>query len=401
MLEVILLFLLATNLARADLPPESEESCPTVDLSDRVSAPRDQGGAGFCYSFTASDLLSEAAGIQPPDSVSAFHSGSQYISLNQDELAAANKKIDFAYSIRAPTGNGFGGGMMMQGMGEWKGDPGQGGMGQPGISGFKPFDPQKQFHRKVDMKGKGLLRREAGYVEIIAAHIMNQGRVCLESEIPSQAMLRNSEDSEQRSYFMMKMGRMAGGDDLNKAAAEIAKAHAEKYPPLAADPARPFCFQRAPEPFRFLKPLETLNVAVQDWAAARLRRDTEAQCKHPVALPKNLAIRSREYPELGGVDLVQARDDMRGLMKRGRPVALSYDSCVITKCKPGEAGSHASVVVGRGWNKEKNQCELKIKNSWGAGCNAAKPGLKCEGGYYFAPEDEIYNAGHRIVWIDK
>lgn len=80
------------------LPPKlTEAQCGTLDYSSRFVPPKDQGNAGFCYSFTASDLISEAVGLQPPTTASALYAASQFIALSPTEVDAANRAIVFEH----------------------------------------------------------------------------------------------------------------------------------------------------------------------------------------------------------------------------------------------------------------------------------------------------------------
>ncbi len=68
------------------------------------------------------------------------------------------------------------------------------------------------------------------------------------------------------------------------------------------------------------------------------------------------------------------------------------------------ASRHVSVVVGRRWNQ--NRCEIQIRNSWGSSCAGYKaaslkaPGM-CVDGNIWVPEETLANAIFGVTYIMK
>lgn len=298
--------------------------------------------------------------------------------MTQAEVERANRSIQFEM-LRPPVGvPNLGAGM------------GGMGMAPPG------FDPSTIYWRSHNPNGRGLLRREGGQTDLIAAHLLNQGRFCLEREVPSQMMLRSEKDKEQQNFFLIKMAKMAGGDEWARAK------------PIEKNISLPTCHQEIPE-FKLKKDVQRLHSAIQDWAAVLLRREADERCKNPAFVNEPLKTHSKRY-NFGGFLIAQqndeeSRSDIKSLLDRQRPFALHYNPCILQNCTPDKASGtnswHASMVVGRRWNNLKNRCELKIKNSWGASCENALPSVECKKGYWWVDQRDIVSRPHEIIWIDK
>lgn len=96
-------------------------------------------------------------------------------------------------------------------------------------------------------------------------------------------------------------------------------------------------------------------------------------------------------------------EQLGGALKRGKPVAIHYDTQYYTKS--GQSGAHISVITARRWKN--NKCQYKIRNSWGQSCASYRNGVECiksEGafwvdatdltdhgnvGYYLSPKRKI------------
>ncbi|HEX7675842.1 MAG TPA: hypothetical protein VF412_16815 [Bdellovibrio sp.] len=355
---IIFLLLAAGQLASAKI---TEAECSFKDYSDRFVPPKDQGNAGFCYSFAASDLLSEAASVKPPDTVSAFHVASQYISMSQDEVKSANAAISF--DNPAIPANISMGAMM--------------GNALPGIS------TNYRFH---DPSGKPLLKREGGQTDLIAAHLIENGHVCLEREVPSELIGRNYKDSEQQNFFSIQMGTLGGGHDVEKFFGDK-PLYNKLQNSCVANP-----------PLDGLNQMVPLKEAIQDWAAQKLRTQSENLCKHPVST-KGLTVHSRSFTSQEKNP--NAIKYMMSVLDNDRPFALHYDLSIMMKWPPNISGWHSSIVTGRRWNKEKQTCELAIKNSWGENCDSEKEPGTCEKGRWWLDTDKLADSKSEVIWIDK
>ncbi len=360
----------------------SQQNCGTLDYTSRFVPPKNQGNAGFCYSFTASDLISEAIGLRPPATASAFYTASRYISLNQDEIEAANRSIVFEHPpLPASSQTGTIGGLA-------------GGIGVL-PSGFQSnFD----FHGS-DLSGKPLLAREGGNTDLLIAHLINNKKVCVESEIPSQLMLRRSTDPDQQNFFAVRLGELGGGEDLNKAFPRMRnRKQAAKsvdgicLPPDLITPAR--------------NQIRKINSHIQDWAAMKLRQEADKLCQSPVSTDgQQVHFESFRRNLFTTFSPSAPIDQMMKLLEEDRPFGLHYDVCLISKCDANyEAqgkGWHASTVVGRIWNTDTHSCQIKIKNSWGEGCSYAKDPKLCKDGYYFLDVETFAKSDSELIWINK
>ncbi|WP_413582349.1 hypothetical protein [Bdellovibrio sp. HCB288] len=347
----------------------TEAQCSTKDFSGRFVPPKDQGNAGFCYSFAASDLVAEAAGVKPPDTVSALYAGSQYISMSPDEVKKANEAISFDTPKQASQpqmgsmGGGFGGGGF--------------------ATSVSLSDPNYRIH---DPKGKPLLKREGGQTDLIAAHLINQGRACLEKEIPSEILGKNPSDPEQQGFFSMQLGSRAGGDEMNKVR-ENKKLYYDLQNTCMREP-----------PLKGLDQLRPYKEAVQDWAADHLRKNVTEACKSPVKL-KGLEVHSRSFT--AKEQNPESAAYIMSVLDQDRPFALHYNVTLMRKWPEGAPSWHSSIVTGRRWNITKGTCEIEIKNSWGDSCaEALEPGI-CDKGRWYLDIEKLANDRSEVIWIQK
>lgn len=358
---IIFLILAAGQLASAKI---TEAECSFKDYSDRFVPPKNQGNAGFCYSFAASDLLSEAASLKPPDTVSAFHAASQYISMSQDEVKSANAAISFdnpPVPANIPMGSMTGG----------------------GNAALPEINSNYRFH---DPSGKPLLKREGGQTDLIAASLIEKGHVCLEKDVPSELLGRNFKDSEQQNFFSMQMGTLGGGPNIEKFVE-----NKPLYNKLLNS-----CVLKPP--LDGLNQMLPLKEAIQDWAAQKLRTQTENLCKHPIST-KGLTVHSRSFT-------TQEKNPnsikyMMSVLDNGRPFALHYDLSIMMNWPSNVSGWHSSIVTGRRWNKEKQTCELAIKNSWGENCDNERDPGTCKAGRWWFDTEKLAESKSEVIWIDK
>jgi hypothetical protein len=83
------------------------------------------------------------------------------------------------------------------------------------------------------------------------------------------------------------------------------------------------------------------------------------------------------------------------VLASGKPLAITYKVSGVTKYP----GNHASVVMAREWIN--NQCQYKVRNSWGRSCAPYKPGIQCvqEEGSFWVNEDTFYEMVIDIDYI--
>ena len=88
-------------------------------------------------------------------------------------------------------------------------------------------------------------------------------------------------------------------------------------------------------------------------------------------------------------------------LEEGGLVGLDYDSRVLEKFKNygfGLNDLHTSVLLGRQWNTERNECEYLVRDSFGKECKNYDPGTRCHDGYVWLPETIIYQNMTSIVY---
>ena len=89
-------------------------------------------------------------------------------------------------------------------------------------------------------------------------------------------------------------------------------------------------------------------------------------------------------------------DALNEKLEAGKPVGISYNVKSVTR----QSGGHASVVIARRWNN--NQCEYRIRNSWGKSCASYKEGVDCESsdGSFWVSDDTLYKMTKSITFVE-
>ncbi len=88
-------------------------------------------------------------------------------------------------------------------------------------------------------------------------------------------------------------------------------------------------------------------------------------------------------------------------LELGRIIGLDYDSRVLRKFenyKLSLDNLHTSILIGRQWNTERNECEYQVRDSYGKACKDYDPGARCDQGYVWLPESVIYQNMTSIVY---
>lgn len=90
-------------------------------------------------------------------------------------------------------------------------------------------------------------------------------------------------------------------------------------------------------------------------------------------------------------------------LKAGTPVGVSYDARVLNDAlrakHPDEEMLHASVLVGRRWNPQAGVCELLLRNSWGADCSYYDLSYACSSGHVWIPADKLMKSVQGITYL--
>jgi len=378
---LLISLLLASPMA---LAKATDEECPSVDLSDKFGPIRNQGSAGFCYSFAAADVLGEALDIRPPKMVSPMYLAAQYVSMSPPETQRAVHDILFEDdSDQSPK------------------------MGMLG--------PDPKSIANYDPRGKPLLGREGGYPNLIIAHALELPKICSETDVPSEGT-EPSRNVDRDGFFLVRMGEMADGDHIQA-----------YFNARNSNSQLPECLNDSPLK-RMVGSIEELRPAIQDYAAGVFKDATAAKCTQ--TMPPNLSLKVHTLtitptpklipnlpPGMGmgaspaqlkiiqdSVSTARKQNSLKIsniLFKNQRPIAISYNACVLVACKDNENRQHASVVIAQQWNSQRKRCEVKIRNSWGTNCDGKRDDVDCVQGNWWVDREELANNSNSATWVDS
>lgn len=102
-------------------------------------------------------------------------------------------------------------------------------------------------------------------------------------------------------------------------------------------------------------------------------------------------------------DYKQFADAIHEQLSKNNIIAIDYDSNVLRdkEIDPSKKpGWHASTIVGRKFNKSRNQCEYIVKNSWGEDCKDYHNSYSCEKGKIFVPEEDLIKSISRVTYLE-
>ncbi|MFY7993830.1 MAG: hypothetical protein ACOVP4_11095 [Bacteriovoracaceae bacterium] len=88
-------------------------------------------------------------------------------------------------------------------------------------------------------------------------------------------------------------------------------------------------------------------------------------------------------------------------LNAGRLISLDYDARVLEEFKKHKlslANLHTSILLGRQWNTDRNECEYLVRDSYGKDCIGYDPEARCSQGYVWLPESMIYRNMTSIVY---
>lgn len=355
----------------------TEAECSTIDFTDRFGPPRHQGSSAFCYAFSAADLLTEANGIKPPESVSALHVATQYINANREDRRKAFDDVVFKLPP-APTPLRP---AMVQTSQEEMTDR------MPGLNMREYLLYKESFaagYTDPTQLGRAPWDRNSGYTEIAASLTRQKSKVCLESEVRSENVPFSDRTAEKLTFIGKALGRPPDFYGIRGAAAS---ADSQCSPSQLKQLSGQF---KVPEP--------ELHRSISDWAALRILEEQESHCRNEISL------RGTVHSAFMGENTHQQRAALidKVMREKSRPIALAYDGCAIwASCKDEKTIiPHASIVVGRVWNKNKNRCDLKIRDSNGKAC-APRADVDCENGYYSVEMEKVLRRTWGVQWIEK
>lgn len=359
-LFVFILIGLAVPVARAD----DKKTCGNVDMQSEFGNTRSQGSTGWCYAFSYADLIGHELGIKPPDMVSAL------------DVAVAVVVIP---------------------------NPGK-----------LPKEAQPIANEiNQHFKGQRIDERGGGDFEEVSDFYAERGRLCLESQIPSEGLVspkggiealdgpldRPKEDfiSQRVDEFYMKRG-FGKNTRLHLHPEEE---DAGDDPQSPNNPISELCKPQPPFSFQDVEPRKSLNGHINDWAAAAIRDEHDKKCAKDPRLKKIEADIVYREGRTGTKQLQAAADK---LLSRKKPFMIGYEPCNIMNTElgaPPNCMGHASSVVGRRWNAEKKTCEYLVRNSWGTDCSQYRKDIDCDRGNFWLSSKELFSSVRQIMSLRK
>jgi hypothetical protein len=90
--------------------------------------------------------------------------------------------------------------------------------------------------------------------------------------------------------------------------------------------------------------------------------------------------------------------EIHSQLEKNNIVSINFNLRDILRWSWGEPVYHASSIVGRRWSEETKTCELLLRNSWGTGCSAYKPGYECDEGSIWVPEGDLLKSTYGVTY---
>lgn len=360
---LLLLPLLAfsASIARA---ADAKKTCSDVDLRSEFGAVRQQGSTGWCYAFSYADLVGHALKIKPPDMVSAMDVAVSVVT--------PQRVSDFPRELRTAI---------------------------------------KQLNKHF--QGQRLDERGGGDFDEVADMYRFRGRLCLETQIPSEGLVAPAagieaftepmdhpkEDfiSQRINDFYMKRG-FGKNTKLHLNPAEEDDENGLNSP---SNPISELCKPQPPFSFQEVDPRKSLRARINDWAASAIRDEHDKICAKDPRL-ENIEPEIVYREGRTGTKQLQASADK--LLSKKTPFMIGYEPCALLKKEEGQGPNcmgHASSVIGRRWNDKTKTCEYLVRNSWGRDCSIYREGIECDGGNFWASGKELFGSTAQIMSLKK
>ncbi|CAN5414471.1 hypothetical protein BH10BDE1_BH10BDE1_27710 [soil metagenome] len=337
-----LILILTTSQAFA----AAANSCKTIDLRNRFPPIRNQGHrSGWCYAFSAVDLVAEAQGVAKKTPLSAFDVATTYIAGSPDEFYAAAKKTIHSPNAVSPSDN-------------------------PSMFGLRPSE------------------RKGGTTAFAAALYLRQNRMCAESHLKSQDGNNESVDLTHEqiglaSQYEIFEGHTFIGQQIRQMSGDIERNERT-------------CTT------------ETIDVALQtavgNLATEKLKEATNLACRgsRPFSRPMQVQLVSNTAGVIEGQTGPFAKS-VDELLSRGRPIGIGYNYCGLQVPAVEECG-HESIIVGRQFNEKTKACELLVRNSHGPYCKQYEGlNVRCDTktpGYFWVDENILAKLAFDFTWIE-
>ena len=296
----------------------SKEKCTDIDIRDKAtpeikehySNPIDQGNIGWCYGYSATDLLSFEVGKPlSPTHVSSIYNKS----IRSNLFWKAGYNIMRLFGDRQIYEGGFSNKAAREGI---KASP---------ICGYDVKDEKSDFVEILEEVRSRVINKE--FDEDLACKVLNE-------LVPS--IDTKSED--------------------------------------------------------FMK--EFINRDLNDTLESMLRKS----CQHLIEIPKKEV--KMYWPPVFYSKSGQRKyaEKINGILNQGKPLSVAYNTSHIS---PSIRGFHASTVIGRRWNN--NRCEYNIKNTWGRLCgpDVYKADIECneDDGSYWVKDETLFDMSLNFTYL--
>ncbi|MGZ3772363.1 MAG: hypothetical protein ACXVCY_01435 [Pseudobdellovibrionaceae bacterium] len=346
------------------LKGKNANDCSDEDFSDKMGPVRQQGNFGWCYAFTAADLIAYKLKLTPSNTVSAFDVGIGYY-FQENIVKPKLDEKDFSSE-------------------------------QDYLDAKKDWQNylQELKDRKEKQKAIPLSMREGGTIDGAIRSYNFKGGLCSEKQLPSQ---KSEVFIDADFYLQTNLLTAQYGPPIQSFNMDC---ELQSNDLLVNSNMVNGLLNAAP--------MENLTEKMIDAAAVSTVKLLDQKCSPRTSMPLLMA-KSR------GTDTVESR---KTALKRINenithriPTGISYSSCFLTdnpKSYPKffnhePSCPHASSIVGRRMNSKTHKCEYKIRNSWGLSCEPyskkIKENKKCENGHVWISEDELWLSLRGITWL--
>ncbi len=228
---------------------------------------------------------------------------------------------------------------------------------------------------------------EGGFIGKAIKDTISLGSVCREADMPYD-----------RKYLGQFRDIMEGLDKLSEklSSNKISDTEARDSLRLILDPQ--------------LFPLTDPSTILQDLREKNLNKVVEdvmrSNCGENLVNLPDMKVRNKTKPRLRNDSEESFDSSVRRIgkffsalnekLEAGKPVGISYNVNRVTR----QSGGHASVVIARRWKID--QCEYRIRNSWGHSCASYKDDIECDSsdGSFWVSDDKLYKMSKSITYIE-
>lgn len=310
--------------------------CAPIDASTHMGPVRDQGSTNWCFAFVSADLMTEHLKLDPKKRVSAFDMALNFYKQDPKDVM---KAFDEVWSKKFAS------------------EPPE--IQEAARNFFKTMGEFTLGNRPTNV-----LQLEGGWASLTML-LYNKAGVCSEDKLPSEM---SPTFAEQRDYILKSLER-AQENIFNKDTSFLKRCF-----PLSAPPDGPQLLTS------FAKILDTENKKT-------ILHNLQNICKSRTPINPVLPVSSFESPEIN-----MAR--VNANLSKKIPTGITYDVGKLfekdARVSPSQT-SHESSIVARRWNAKTEQCEFKLRNSWGTSWCPSNvfPADRCDKGNVWLTSGEL------------